>query len=559
MLSKNNSPQKGKNILTIILTVLLVAALGFIVYQNFIAQNNSVHEHESENGKQLYTCGMHPDIISDEPGNCPICEMKLTPIKNEEQDSGEKQVAYWVAPMDPNEIYDSPGKSKMGMDLVPVYENEISGSGVVKIDPVVQQNMNVRLSAIESKILSSSIVTNGVVTSDERSEFLITSRIAGWIEKLYVNFEGQSVSKGEKLLDIYSPELLAAQKEFLSSLRYKESIKNSGNAVLVKSGDELLTNSIKKLELLRMSAGDIESLMESKKVKDYTPLYSPANGIVMKKNIVEGEKIKTGEMLMHISDLSKLWVIADIYEHEISKVKLNSAVKLYPNSFTNKILNGTVSFIYPTLDEKTRTVKVRIDVKNSDLLLKPSMLVRVEIEGKSFDEMPVISEEAVIRSGMKNIAVLALGEGKFKPVEVELGNYSNGYYQVLKGLQPGSKVVSSAQFLIDSESSLKSAIKKFSSAEQPSDDKPMSEDHSDHITGSAENEYGVDSPLIRTGVIDVESIDENGDGKIYQCPMDWNILADEFQRCPVCEMKMKEYTIDEVKINLKKYDYKFKD
>jgi hypothetical protein len=160
---------------------------------------------------------------------------------------------------------------------------------------------------------------------------------------------------------------------------------------------------------------------------------------------------------------------------------------------------------------------------------------------------------------MKNIAVLALGEGKFKPVEVELGNYSNGYYQVLKGLQPGSKVVSSAQFLIDSESNLKSAIQKFSSSEKPSDEKLASEDHSDYENSNMVNEYGVDSQLIRTGVINVESIDENGDGKIFECPMDWNILADEFQRCPVCEMKMKEYTIDEVKANLKKYDYKFKE
>ncbi len=190
------------------------------------------------------------------------------------------------------------------------------------------------------------------------------------------------------------------------------------------------------------------------------------------------------------------------------------------------------------------------------------MLVRVEIEGKSFGEQPVISEEAIIRSGMKNIAVLALGEGKFKPVEVELGNYSNGYYQVLKGLQPGSKVVSSAQFLIDSESNLKSAIQKFSKNDKAVDENinsQMSDDHSDHADPKMVNEYGVDSPLIRTGEINLKAIDENGDGKIFECPMDWNVLADEFQRCPVCEMKMKEFTIDEVKTNLKKYDYKFKE
>ncbi len=366
MLNKNTPLQKGKNIPAIILSIILAIAIGFIAYQNLIHSDDVLYEHETADGKQLYTCGMHPDIISDEPGNCPICEMKLTPIKNEEENSGEKKVAYWVAPMDPNEIYDSPGKSKMGMDLIPVYENEIASGGIVKIDPVVQQNMNVRLTTVDSKNLSSSIVTNGVVTADERNEFVISSRVAGWIEKLYINFTGQEVSKGEKLLDIYSPELVASQKEFLSSLRYKESVKNSNNAVLAKSGEELLANSIKKLELLEMSTSDINKLMETREVKDFTSVYSPADGIVMKKNIVEGAKIKTGEMLMHISDLSNLWVIADIYEHEISKVKLNSNVKLYPNSFPNKMIKGKVSFIDPTLDEKTRTVKVRIDVRNSD-------------------------------------------------------------------------------------------------------------------------------------------------------------------------------------------------
>ena len=560
MLKNKYSQQNGKNIPAVILSIILAIAIGIIAYQNFIRSDDPLHEHETADAEQLYTCGMHPDIISDEPGNCPICEMKLTPIKNEEKNSGENKVAYWIAPMDPNEIYDAPGKSKMGMDLVPIYENEISGGTIVKIDPVVQQNMNVKLTKIESKNLFSSIITNGIVTTDERNEYIISSRVAGWIENLYANFTGQKVTKGEKLFDVYSPGLLAAQKELLSSLRYDESVVNSNYAMLAKSGKELLSNSIKKLELLEMSKSDINELIETREVKEFTSVYSPADGIVLKKNIIEGEKIKTGEMLMHISNLSNLWVIADIYEHEISKVKLNSSVKLYPNSFPNKIIKGKVSFIDPTLDEKTKTVKVRIDVKNNDLLLKPSMLVRVEIEGRSLGEQPVISEEAIIRSGMKNIAVLALGEGKFKPVEIQLGNYSNGQYQVLSGLQQGSKVVSSAQFLIDSESNLQSAIKNFSKNEMSDEEIENSQldEYSTHDDSNIQNEYGVDSPLIRTGVIDVEAIDENGDGKIFECPMDWNILADEFHRCPVCEMKMKEYTIDEVKINLNENGYKYK-
>lgn len=550
-----------------ILITLVILLIGFIVYQNFIRADKHLNENQTaEKAEQLWTCGMHPDIISDEPGNCPICGMKLTPVKNTESSSSgsDRKILYWVAPMDPNEVYDSPGKSKMGMDLVPVYADEASQAGVVTIDPTVQQNMNVKLTTVEKRALNPSITTNAVFTIDERKEYQINARVSGWIEKLLVNYTGQKVSKGDKLLEIYSPELVSAQQEYLTALNYKSKVISTS---LSSSGDELIENAYRKLTLLNFTPAEIMKLENSGKVRTTIPLYSPVNGTVLMKNVVEGEKIKAGQNLLHIADLSTLWIKADIYESDISKIELGDNVEVEVDAFPNEKFQGKVSFIYPTINSKTRTTQIRIDVQNTNEKLKPAMLARVTILSGQTEILPVIPESAVIRSGQNNVAVQYLGEGKFKPVAIELGNYADGFYQVLSGLKEGSKVVTSAQFLIDSESSLKTAMKNFS--KQETADKEMkgeskSSDHNserntkDEHNHSNQNEYGIDSPLIRTGVVDVESIDKNGDGKLFECPMDWNIIADEYQRCPFCEMKMKEYTIEEVKNNLDEYGYEYK-
>ncbi|MCF8264720.1 MAG: efflux RND transporter periplasmic adaptor subunit [Melioribacteraceae bacterium] len=535
------------NKLNIILALLLIISLSFIFYQNVIDSKEMVSTDHEET--QLYTCGMHPDIISEEPGNCPICEMKLTPIKSDNRDNGEKTIAYWVAPMDPNEIYDSPGKSKMGMDLVPVYQNEIDDGSIVTIDSQIQQNMNVKISTLKERKLSTSIRTNAIIKSNETKEFAITSRVSGWIEQLSVNFEGQQINKGQKLLEIYSPELVSAQQEYLSALEYQKSLQSSSNGEIILSGEKLVQNSIKKLELLEMSENDIKQVAANGQVSNRIPIYSPVTGFVMKKDILEGDKIKVSDNLMHVTDLSNVWIFADIYENDFAKIKLGAKVNIKIAAFPNQTFEGKVGFINPKLDPKSRTIKVRIEIPNKDFLLKPAMLAEVNILGEESQSYPVIEVESVIRSGEKNIAVLALGEGKFKPVEIKLGLYSDGYYQVLEGLQEGNKIVSSAQFLIDSESNLKSALKQFSS-------------NNTGKTSQVENANSIvkekESPLVRSGTIDVESIDQNTDGKLYECPMDWNLLSDEEGRCPLCEMHLKEYSISDVKKNLKKHGYEFK-
>ena len=552
-------------IIIIIATVILVP-----VYFIFIAGGSSSEIVSQE--KQLYTCGMHPDIISDEPGNCPICGMKLVPIKNnnhsDPQQNKEKKILYWRAPMDPNEIYDHPGKSKMGMDLVPVYEDEASGSGIVTIDPAVQQNMNVKIETVQKKNLTGKIVTNGVLSVNETNQYIVTTRINGWVEKLYVDYTGKQVSKGSKLMDIYSPELVSAEQELLTALSYQNSVNGSSLLSIRESGNELVKNAMRKLGLLEVPDSEVKRLIDTKEVKTDITLYAQKSGTVLEKNIVEGQKVMAGIPLLKIANLSNLWLIADIYEYELSKISLGSSANINYNFLPGKSFTGKVSFIYPTIDPKSRTIKIRIDVNNQSGELKPEMFANVEIEGNTLGSYPVVPENAVIRSGMKNIVIISLGEGKFKPQEVKLGSYADGYYQVLSGLSEGMQIVTSAQFLIDSESNLRSAIGQMQEAEQPDttmknmdDGRGKMEDggkEKEDMKQMKEEKQDHSSSIVREGVIDVESIDKNKDGKLWECPMDWNVIADESGRCPLCNMKLKEYTIDEIKANLKENGFEYK-
>ena len=560
-----------KKYIIIGLIVIAVAAVGLILFPPLISRS------EVKTEKQLYTCGMHPQIIEDHPGNCPICGMKLVPVKNStvgNSTSGGRKILYWRAPMDANEIYDHPGKSKMGMDLVPVYEDKAGSSGIVKIDPAVVQNMNVKIAPVEKKNLSSIVITNGVLKSNEKTEYIVTTRVSGWIEKLYVNYTGEKVTKGEKLMDIYSPELVSAQQELLTALSYDKSVNNSSLKDVLDSGNELVKNAVRKLELLEVPEKDIERLKETKDIKTYVTLYAQNSGTVITKDVLEGQKINSGMPLMQISDLSNLWLLADVYEYELSKIDVGSTAKIKFNYLPGQTFNGKVSFIYPTLDPKSRTVKIRLDINNSKGKLKPEMFANVEISGKDFGLSPVIPENAVIRSGMKDIVIISLGNGKFKPQTVILGGYSDGYYQVISGLNEGSNIVTSAQFLIDSESNLKSAIGMMQEADSDStpagkniglsDDKKMKKTgenaklNSDAEIKRENSAKVIPEDIVRKEPINPEAIDKNKDGKLFEDEMDWNVISDKPGKCPLCGMTLTELTIAQVKKNLEANGYKVK-
>jgi Cu(I)/Ag(I) efflux system membrane fusion protein len=483
-----------------------------------------------------------------------------------------RKILYWRAPMNPSEIYNHPGKSKMGMDLVPVYEGEASGNGIVTISGAVQQNMNIKTAVVNDKYLNSQVITNGILVVDEQNEYMVTTRVGGWVQKLYVNYTGQVVNKGEKLMDIYSPELVAAEQELLTALSYQSAVRNSAINEAKTSGDELLKNAVEKLKLLEIPDSEIERIKETKDVKTYMTLYAQRRGTVIMKNVVEGQKVAAGASLLYIADLSNLWLTADIYEYELPKVEIGSSAEITFNFFPGKIFKSRISFIYPTLDNKTRTVKVRFDIPNYNNELKPSMFANIVIKGKSLGNYPVVPEQAVIRSGQKNIIILALGDGRFKPAEVTLGDYSGGYYQVLKGISAGEEIVTSAQFLIDSESNLQAAVSQFSTAAKKDtmkmgtdkNNKTGSPENMDmkkgpDISASSESTSSEKDPRIRNGLIDLAAIDRNKDGKLYEDIMDWNVISDNPGTCPLCGMTLREFTIKEVKENLTKNGFKYKE
>ena len=476
----------------------------------------------------------------------------------------ERKVLYWRAPMNPNEVYDHPGKSKMGMDLVPVYADETSGNGIVTISGAVQQNMNVKTAVVEDKNLSSQVITNGILQTDEQNEYIVTTKVSGWVEKLYVNYTGQKINKGQKLVDIYSPELVAAQQELITALSYGSSVENSPDESVAVSGKDLINNSVRKLELLDIPDSEIKRIEESKEIKKYVTFYAPFNGTVIHKNIIEGEKIGAGMPLLKIANLSNLWLLADIYEYELPKIKLGSLADIKFTFLPGKTFKSNISFIYPTLDNKTRTVKVRFNMPNHNDQLKPSMFANIVINGRNLGKYPVVPEQAVLRTGQKDIVILALGGGKFKPVEVKLGDYSDGYYQVLNGLAAGDTIVTSAQFLIDSESNLQAAISQFGGSAKKDTMKMKDGDMKSMKNMNKKDDTEMSKPedtdpRIRKGTIDLSAIDKNKDGKLYEDIMDWNVISDEPGICPLCGMTLREFTIKEVKENLSKHGFKYKE
>ncbi|NOX66596.1 MAG: efflux RND transporter periplasmic adaptor subunit [Chlorobi bacterium] len=481
----------------------------------------------------------------------------------------ERKVLYWRAPMNPKEIYNHPGKSNMGMDLVPVYADASGESGTVSIDPVMQQDMNVKIATIKEGQLNPEIFTNGILQPDEQKEYIATTKVAGWIDKLYINYTGQKVREGEKLVKIYSPELVAAQEEYLTALAYDRAVNNSEN------NSTLINNAIRKLELLDVTKDEIKRLHDTQEVTKYITLYSPISGTVIFKGVEEGAKINRGTPLLKIADLSNLWILADIYEYEASKVKLGLSAKVTFDYLPGKSYNGKISFIYPTLDTQTRTLKVRFDLPNRNGELKPGMFANVDIKTESNGTFPLVPEQAVLRSGKQNTVIIALGEGRFKPAQIELGEYANGFYQVLGGISANTKIVTSAQFLIDSESNLRASVEMFNGADDSSetsdtdmsnmDMMDMSKDETDHSKmdmSNTDNNSDVSKKekpeVIREGVIDVESIDKNQDGILYQDIMDWNVISDEEGKCPLCGMQFRKMTIEQVKKNLKEHGFEYK-
>ncbi|MDA3903355.1 MAG: efflux RND transporter periplasmic adaptor subunit [Desulfuromusa sp.] len=458
-----------KRPLKYIFYLLIILALGFGIFMatNLTLRPSALAEAEhNHEGETKYTCGMHPMIIVDEPGLCPICHMELTPLKAETAGSGNASVdkgkiKYWVAPMDPTYISEEPGKSPMGMDLVPVYENEASGGTMITIDPATVQNMGVRTSAVVRGDLSRTIRTVGLVSYEESKQYVVNAKIAGWVEKLYVTETGQQVKKGQKLLDIYSPELVTAQQELLLARDNYHSLKGSSFPQISESAKRLLEASRNRLQFWDVSKKQIARLEESGKVQRTVTLYAPYGGIVTMKMVNEGMYVKPGVALLNLADLSRVWIIADIYEYQLPWVKVGQAARVVFPYVKDRILNAKISYLYPYVEAKTRTIKARIEFANPDFELRPDMYVNVYLDGKQVKDALLVPQESILYSGEKQTLFVALTGGRFEPRQVKTGlQDENGQVEILQGVFEGEQVVTSSQFMLDSESKLREAIQK---------------------------------------------------------------------------------------------------
>lgn len=428
-------------------------------------------DHAHETPAELWTCSMHPFIISKEPGECPICGMTLIPKVADAAPSavpGERVVAYWRAPMNPAEVYQAPGKSAMGMDLVPVYEDELVGGVVVSIDPVVEQNMGVRIETAVMAPLSRSLHTWGHVAWDETRTYQISPRFSGWIQRLHVNFEGQQVKKGDPLFTVYSPELIAAQEEYLNA----RSLPGGAGAAY---NDRLLASAKRKLLNYDIAPSEIARAEKLGRALDTVTVTSPYSGVVVTKGAVEGVYFNAGTTLYTLSDLSRVWVDAHVYEYEVGRVRKGQEASMTLPFSPGKTRTGTVAYVYPFMEGRTRDVTVRVEFDNRDGLLKPDMYANVTLETDTGETGVVIPAEAVLHSGSKDTVFVRTGKGRYTPRAVTTGiPLDGGRLQILEGIAPGDQVVASGQFLLDSESQLKEAVAKMMTASNPapSGDKP---------------------------------------------------------------------------------------
>jgi multidrug efflux pump subunit AcrA (membrane-fusion protein) len=454
--------------LTVIVTLTAITAIGFVVYST---KTHRPMENDTHKDGVIYTCSMHPFIASKEPGNCPICGMTLVPKTKDApvEQSGERKIAYWKAPMNPREIYGKPGKSAMGMDLVPVYEDELKGGVDIRVDPVTRQSMGIRVESAVKGPLVHTIRAYGHVTYDETRTVQISPRFGGWVEKLYANVTGQPVTKGQALFSVYSPELISAQEEYLGA--YRSHRNHPGE----KSTQSMLSAIRQRLLNYSISPSEIDAIEKLNAPKTSLILASPISGIIVSKPIVEGGYFSAGNRVYTISDLSKIWVEAHIYEYELALVKKGLNAEITLPYRPGVVYRGKVAYIYPYLQEKTRDVVVRLEFDNADRTLKPDMFTDVMIRAQVGETGTIIPREAVLRSGEQNLVFVDKGHGEFSPRNVVTGlTLDNDTVHVISGIVPGDRVVVSGQFLLDSESKLKEALRKMDAPakepEEPAND-----------------------------------------------------------------------------------------
>jgi RND family efflux transporter MFP subunit len=434
-------------------------------------------EARSADVKTLYTCGMHPQIILDNPGNCPICGMRLTPIRSGAADTNT------------------------------------ADSAAIAVDAATQQNMNLRTAVIQRGALRKTIRTVGTIDYNETALADVTTHFKGWIEKLDVDATGQLVHRGDPLFEVHAPDIYDAQVAFLQTVT--NSFKKFKSVIAARK------DAIRALKNFDVSDEQIAQIETNRTVLRTLTVPAPISGFVIEKDAVQGQMVDAGIRLYRIADLGIVWVIAQVYEQDLAFVQLGQEAVVKVASMPDREFRGRVTFIYPTVDEKTRTARVRLEFENPGYFLKPGMFVSATLHAELEASAVLVPEEAVLRSGARNTVFVALAGGKFEARDVTLGVESeNDLIQVTSGLNAGERVVTSGQFLLDSESQLREAIDKMRGSTAATKPEVAEAGGADAVTPAP--------------------VKAEPEATVYVCPMPEHvaIVYDHAGNCPICGMAL---------------------
>jgi len=415
----------------------------------------------------FYRNPMNPAITSPVPAQDDM-GMDYIPVYADDDKPKKKEPLFYRNPMNPAITSPVPAQDDMGMDYIPVYADDDGGddepAGTVTIDPVVVQNIGVRTAPAEKKSIARIINSLGKVDFNEEHLARLHPKTTGWIEKLRIDETGTEVGKGTILLSIYSPDLVAAQREYLVALANWEKIRNSATESIKRSTKNLLDSAYERLQLFDVPAHQITELKKTRKINRYLHIHSPFKGTVMNIGAREGQYVSPKQELYLIADLKRIWVYVDVYENDLPWVKMGDKVEMRVHAAPGRTFEGEVRFIYPYLEGKTRTVRVRLEFDNQDQVLKPGMFANVVIKTDAQPEAIVVPSEAIVRSGRREQVFVQREPGKYEPRDVILGVSADGFTQIREGVSAGEVVVTSAVFLIDSESKLREATAKMMEA-----------------------------------------------------------------------------------------------
>ena len=374
---------------------------------------------------------------------------------------GERKLLYYRNPMGLPDTSPVPKKDPMGMDYVPVYEGEDQGApGTVKVSADRIQTLGVRTETVSKRSLARVVRAVGTIEISERGQHTVAPKFEGWIEKLHVNTTGQAVARGQPLAEVYSPELVSAQREYLIAYKATKTLSSAGSDA--QAGlQQLAAASLERLRNWDISEEQLARLREGGEPRRTLTLTAPASGVIIKDPPVAGMRFMPGEALFKIADLSRVWLIADVFEQDLSLVRVGTRGSITVSAYSDQAFPGEVTFIYPMLNTETRTARVRIELANPQGKLSPGMYGTVQIDAGPKREVVTVPDSAVIDSGTRQVVLVALGEGRFEPRDVKLGTRGEGFVEVLSGVKDGETVVTRANFLIDSESNLRAALGGF--------------------------------------------------------------------------------------------------